>query len=105
MFAGGQAGTIIALLTAPSIISAFGWEAVFKIYGTLGLAWMLAWQPLVGDKPPLVGQKQLDDAAKMRLQDLPLDVFFTNKPFLAILMSHASFGMLLSSRFIAVACF
>ena len=53
---GGQLGTIIALLTAPLIIKAFGWPAVFEVYGALGLLWTLAWQPLVANYPPLLPQ-------------------------------------------------
>ena len=56
---GGQLGTIVALLTAPVIIDHLGWPAVFEIYGGLGLLWMLAWQPLVANYPPLQQQQQM----------------------------------------------
>lgn len=145
---GGQLGTIVALITAPQIIDHFGWPAVFQIYGATGLLWMLLWQPLVADIPPLFrdpGQKGLKQQASANgspstkdsvatdastalhaptngalpqqpqqkqqrqlqgasaamqkpyskmpsIRDLPWRSFFTNKPFLAILMAHASFG-------------
>jgi hypothetical protein len=176
LHAGGQLGTIIALITAPLIIKAFGWPAVFEVYGALGLLWMLLWQPLVADYPPLIpqwkkstptaaaaaapqsagpkeqqqlpvpegahdypggtlsssngngsssdrissgsrasssGREQLELAAAAaadrgktgtssssmpQLLDVPWKSFFTNKPFLALIMAHASFGELVVSR-------
>eukprot|EP00879_Flechtneria_rotunda_P024891 GHRR01026415.1.p1 GENE.GHRR01026415.1~~GHRR01026415.1.p1 ORF type:complete len:211 (+),score=73.98 GHRR01026415.1:28-633(+) len=56
IYSGGQLGTIVALVTAPIIIKAFGWPAVFEIYGSLGLFWMVAWQNLVSHTPPLSPQ-------------------------------------------------
>jgi ACS family sodium-dependent inorganic phosphate cotransporter len=57
IYSGGQLGTIIALLTAPAIIGAAGWEAVFWVYGSLGALWLLAWQPLVAEVPPLYSHR------------------------------------------------
>lgn len=39
-------------------LQAFGWPAVFEIYGSLGLFWMIAWQKLVSDSPPLTQQQR-----------------------------------------------
>lgn len=52
-YAGAQAGTIVSLVTAPAIITNFGWPAVFWIYGAVGFVWLAAWQPLVKDEPPV----------------------------------------------------
>jgi hypothetical protein len=52
--AGGQLGTIIALLTAPLIINSLGWPAVFELYGVSGLIWMVFWTRLVADYAPLM---------------------------------------------------
>ncbi|KAF8071161.1 PHT4 [Scenedesmus sp. PABB004] len=52
IYSGGQLGTIVALVTAPLIINAFGWPAVFEIFGSLGLVWIVFWQRLVSDTPP-----------------------------------------------------
>ena len=36
-------GTVCALLFTPMIIDAWGWPAVFYIFGALGFVWWLAW--------------------------------------------------------------
>ena len=41
--AGTSAGTILALLVVPWILSAYGWHEVFIITGSLGFIWLVAW--------------------------------------------------------------
>jgi len=113
---------------------------VFVIFGSLGLIWMAAWQPLVGEIPPLyslqppVQQPQqglpagngassvaaaLDSSSSNSalqlaaaadsssssnggfsqlstpipgLLELPWKQFFTNKPFIGIMVAHSAFG-------------
>jgi len=52
-----QLGSITALLTAPRILDAFGWEDIFFIYGALGFGWLLLWAPLALDGAPLVAEE------------------------------------------------
>jgi len=40
---GKNAGSIVGLLLAPLIISAFGWQSLFFAFGSLGLLWALVW--------------------------------------------------------------
>jgi len=40
---GKNSGSIIGLLLAPLIISAFGWQALFFAFGSLGLFWASVW--------------------------------------------------------------
>jgi MFS family permease len=99
-YAAAQLGTVVALLTAPLIISAHGWEAVFYVYGSFGFAWSLLWWPLVADAPPALAaspppqqQQQQQASLAASLAALPWRDFFASKPFLAILISHAAFGV------------
>lgn len=39
IWSGGYAGTVLAMLTGPPIITALGWPFTFYIYGALGLMW------------------------------------------------------------------
>ena len=41
-YAGAQAGTLCALVTAPVLISNFGWPAIFVVYGGAGYVWLVA---------------------------------------------------------------
>jgi hypothetical protein len=117
----------------------WGWPAVFEVYGSLGLLWIVAWQKLVTEKPPVppgstaaaaaaavqpaaqleqqqqqqqqqqlpsvasslapgsVQQQQQQQQVKSlsslpNLKDIPWKSFFTNRPFLALLLTHSSFG-------------
>ncbi|KAI8462854.1 MAG: major facilitator superfamily domain-containing protein [Monoraphidium minutum] len=121
VYSGGQLGTILALLTAPIIIDHLGWPAVFTVYGSLGLVWLAAWQPLAaaaeadeaalahgGAAAPLAGASggggggggvalvSGDDTASAEAMPsfwaLPWRRFFTNKPFLGIVAAHSMFG-------------
>ena len=53
-----QVGTIAALITAPKIVAAYGWEGVFYIFGGLGFVWVGAWLRVAKDAPPLPPQAQ-----------------------------------------------
>jgi len=133
-YAAAQLGTVVALLTAPVIISAYGWEAVFFVYGSLGFVWSALWWPLVADVPPAleeerrrereeqeedgrqwqrehderrVGQRQLGGgrgrpappspspapSPLATLVALPWGEFLASRPFWAILIAHAAFGV------------
>lgn len=39
-------------MASPLLLSAFGWRALFYIFGFLGLPLLLVWQALVPDSPP-----------------------------------------------------
>lgn len=57
VFGGLNAGTVIGLLIAPALIQWLNWEAVFYIFGALGLVWVLFLQapaaPLLPTSPSL----------------------------------------------------
>src|SRR5579863_1517787 len=50
-FSGMYAGTIVALILSPLIITAFGWPALFYISGSAGLVWLTAWLALAAATP------------------------------------------------------
>jgi len=106
IYSGGQVGTILALLSAPLIISTLGWRYVFYLYGSLGLFWTVAWRRLVPDVPPpppatTSGRPPLPAAATggglgalaERVRALPWRTLSRNKPFLAIVAAHSAFGV------------
>jgi hypothetical protein len=129
-----------------AVLQAFGWPALFQIYGSLGLLWMFGWQRLVSDpqqeqwqqqqqqqhelqglavpqqqvlapaataaaaagqqrQPPLgmaAGQASSSGLQEhqalsysqrpMKFAELPWRQFFTNRPFLGLLVTHSMFG-------------
>lgn len=46
IYSGHQMGTIASYLSSPSIISMYGWQSVFGVFGSLGFLWLLGWMPL-----------------------------------------------------------
>jgi MFS family permease len=50
-FSGMFAGTVIAFLASPIIITNLGWRALFYISGALGAAWLTAWAVKAADRP------------------------------------------------------
>ncbi|RXG50907.1 Sialin [Armadillidium vulgare] len=51
IYAGRQAGTIIAYPMAASIINCFGWEYVFYIQASITIIWGVGWFLFVTDRP------------------------------------------------------
>lgn len=107
IYSGHQLGTIASYLLAPAIISHYGWEAVFWIFGSLGFFWLLPWLKLVKNDPlevvPQGGSAAGAAAAAapaepLRLQDIPWGDFMRNPAFWAIVaaQSTASVGSCLS---------
>eukprot|EP00611_Tribonema_gayanum_P021218 TRINITY_DN4032_c0_g1_i2.p1 TRINITY_DN4032_c0_g1~~TRINITY_DN4032_c0_g1_i2.p1 ORF type:complete len:447 (+),score=82.74 TRINITY_DN4032_c0_g1_i2:461-1801(+) len=52
IISGLQAGTVLAYVASPTIITSFTWHGVFLIYGAMGLLWLMLWVPLAKDTPP-----------------------------------------------------
>lgn len=49
VFGGLHVGSILGLLAAPYLITNFGWETVFVVFGAAGLAWVLWFEQLMAD--------------------------------------------------------
>src|SRR5262249_46626933 len=48
------AGTILAFILSPFLITNYGWEFVFYFFGALSLLWVWAWTRVVRDPAPMV---------------------------------------------------
>lgn len=112
--AGHQLGTIGSYLLCPLLISQFGWESVFWIFGSLGFVWLLGWQPLVSDHPSPAATSAADSSngtslaqlpagaanKDLRVQDVPWADFAKNKAFWAIVAAQCtvSVGNVLAFR-------
>lgn len=51
IWAGAQAGTVVALPISGLLADEVGWESVFYFFGALGIAWFLCWTLLCYDSP------------------------------------------------------
>jgi ACS family sodium-dependent inorganic phosphate cotransporter len=49
VFGGLHVGSILGLLAAPYLITNFGWETVFMVFGAAGLVWVLWFEQLMAD--------------------------------------------------------
>lgn len=49
VFGGLHVGSILGLLAAPYLITHFGWETVFLVFGAAGLFWVLWFEQLMAD--------------------------------------------------------
>jgi len=43
VFGGGEVGNVLGLLAAPPLIAAYGWQAVFYLFGWAGFVWIAGW--------------------------------------------------------------
>lgn len=97
IYAGSQAGTIIAFPLAAAIIDSLGWEAVFYIQAGLTLAWCLAWFLVVSDNPSTDKRitevereyiyAALGDSKERQAPPVPWREVLTSVPFWAILIA------------------
>ncbi|KAJ4830813.1 putative anion transporter 6, chloroplastic [Turnera subulata] len=82
VFGGLSVGSVAGLLLAPPLIQNFGWEAVFYIFGCLGVAWFLGFQ--------FLGEGEASHAAEFpsTSQDVPWRSFFQSKAVWAMIYAH-----------------
>ncbi|CBI25560.3 unnamed protein product, partial [Vitis vinifera] len=90
------------LLLAPPLIQNFGWEAVFYIFGILGIAWFLGFQFVKEEQPSFVAdlipwsrtissKKSLNTSLKdldASLKDVPWKAFFQTRAVWAMIYTH-----------------
>lgn len=98
-FAGNYAGTVIAMPSSGLLASAYGWESVFYVFGTIGLIWFFIWMLGVRSSPDLDRfcsddereyiQKKIGYSGNHQIKH-PWKAIFTSKPFYAIVASHFS---------------
>ncbi|XP_068204283.1 putative inorganic phosphate cotransporter [Palaemon carinicauda] len=97
IYAGSQAGTIIAYPMASAIIQSLGWEAVFYIQAGLTLGWCALWFLIVADTP--LKSKWISEAEKhyimssmgdskdLKAPPVPIKSILTSPPFWAIFVA------------------
>uniref|UniRef100_A0A6I9VI59 Sialin n=1 Tax=Bactrocera dorsalis TaxID=27457 RepID=A0A6I9VI59_BACDO len=98
-FAGNYAGTVIAMPSSGLLASAYGWESVFYVFGTIGLIWFFIWIVVVRSGPDRDRfcsdderefiQKKIGYGGNKQIKH-PWKAIFTSKPFYAIVASHFS---------------
>lgn len=49
IFGGLHVGSLLGLIVAPAVIKTWGWQAVFYLFGGLGIGWALWWERLMTD--------------------------------------------------------
>ncbi|XP_066952133.1 putative inorganic phosphate cotransporter [Macrobrachium rosenbergii] len=97
VYAGSQAGTIIAYPMASAIIAALGWEAVFYIQAALTLCWCVLWFFIVADNPTQSkwiskAEKQyilnsMGGSKEMKVPPVPVKSILSSPPFWAIFVA------------------
>lgn len=97
IYAGSQAGTIVAFPLSAAIIDGLGWEAVFYIEACMTLVWCLAWFLVVADTPDKdthMTQVEKDyitaslaDSKDKKTSPVPWRSALTSLPFWAILVA------------------
>lgn len=102
VFGGLSVGSVLGLLLAPPLIENFGWESVFYLFGSLGVAWFLGFQLLEEDQAasikayvssPQAGPIYRSQSSSLKelsssLKDIPWKEFFRCKAVWAMIYAH-----------------
>ncbi|CAN1764304.1 Probable anion transporter 6, chloroplastic [Linum perenne] len=102
VFGGLSVGSVTGLLLAPPLIQNFGWEAVFYIFGLLGLAWFLGFQSLAEQEESYTTESAANSSAHggeisqnsslaeigESLKDVPWKAFFKSPAVWAMIYAH-----------------
>jgi ACS family sodium-dependent inorganic phosphate cotransporter len=90
-------GTLFAVTATPFIAVAFGWPAVFYVFGAMGFLWFAFWWYYAGDRPPhaasaVVSGGGPERAAEMAEQErdrlIPWRGILSKGPVWAIVIGH-----------------
>ncbi|XP_063843132.1 putative inorganic phosphate cotransporter [Scylla paramamosain] len=98
IYAGSQAGTVVAYPLSSALITSLGWESVFYVQSCITLVWCFAWFMLVADSPYVdtkitAAEKKyiitaIGDTKDRKPPPVPLRAALTSLPFWAILFSN-----------------
>lgn len=99
-FAGNYAGTVIAMPSSGLLATAYGWESVFYVFGTIGCIWLVLWMTFIRAGPEMDRFCSKDEAdyiqKKIGITGSPTHIkhpwkaIFTSMAFYAIIASHFS---------------
>jgi ACS family sodium-dependent inorganic phosphate cotransporter len=91
-------GQVAALVVAPMIAIAWGWEYIFYIFGAVGGIWYALWYFMVYKDPqshPRITDEELEEiasgvppAASEATAETPIRELFKSKPVWAIIVAH-----------------
>ena len=94
IFGGLHVGSIAGLLLAPPLIDQYGWEAVFYVFGVLGLVWVAGFEAIVrsgaagGDMAAARKAMRSEMAATGVSTGVPYRAFLRNGPTRALMFTH-----------------
>jgi ACS family sodium-dependent inorganic phosphate cotransporter len=90
-------GTLFAVTTTPFIALAWGWPAVFYLFGATGFVWFIFWWLLAADRPANPVEPRLPSqegeggkAVTGRQAKIPWRKILAKKPVWAIIVAHFS---------------
>lgn len=90
-------GTLFAVTTTPFIALAYGWPAIFYLFGATGFIWFLFWWLLAGDRPdqsldPRLTTQEGEESVDLnrRGKKIPWREILGKKPVWAIIVAHFS---------------
>lgn len=82
MLSGVAVGTLFALGSAGWIVNAFGWHAIFYIFGSLGVIWAIFWFTAIPRHEPAV------TGTSPKPQSIPWKELFSKPAVWALLINH-----------------
>jgi len=90
-------GTLFAVTATPFIAVAFGWPAVFYVFGAVGFLWFAFWWYYAADRPPHVAsaatsggsaEQAAERAERERDRQIPWRGILSKGPVWAIVIGH-----------------
>lgn len=90
-------GTVFALVVTPIIVTKFGWEWAFYLFGAVGVVWFVVWQSVAAATPsshPKITQEELSliqSSAVKHDENIPTPSileFLKHKAVWAIIVAH-----------------
>jgi ACS family sodium-dependent inorganic phosphate cotransporter len=97
IYSGHQLGTIVSYMASPALMSTFGWQSVFLVFGSLGFVWLAGWIPMIlQQKQPLTkSSPRLEPRSgeKGAEESIPWRKIAASRSFWAIVCAQVSTGV------------
>jgi len=97
IYSGHQLGTIVSYMASPALMSTFGWQSVFLVFGSLGFVWLAGWIPMILQHKQL--SAKLSPSVEQRIslkkteENIPWRKIATSRSFWAIVCAQVSTGV------------
>ncbi|MGE0621094.1 MAG: ACS family MFS transporter [Pseudomonadales bacterium] len=92
-------GSVFALLATPWIVTHFGWEASFYVFGLIGFVWWFAWQRTATPTPER--HPQIDAAELALIRGSDVEVPHTPPPRMLVLLRTPAVWAIIVCHFCA----